>query len=178
MIKFALPQFGAKNFFFDREVVKKSADKGILKSLARAGAFVRTAAKTSLKRRKKPSPPGSPPSVHSKDAVANLKNIWFAKTGPYEVVVGPVGLNQRDELNGNSGTGIIPPLHEFGGTMGVTEFLGWDGQWHRLSKRKRIRQTTQIRKRRSRYPARPFMHPALKAARAQLIKKFGNSIIK
>ena len=53
----------AKQGFFDRAKVKNAADAGTRRVLSRFGAFVRTRAKTSIRKKKGTSPPGSPPQV-------------------------------------------------------------------------------------------------------------------
>ena len=67
-----------KDFFFDRQAVKGRMTKANRKALSKAGAFIRRRARSSLRRRKKSSEPGRPPSVHTSDRVATLKNILFA----------------------------------------------------------------------------------------------------
>lgn len=53
-----------KASFFDREAVLKAVDKAVAKAMSRFGAFVRQRAKTSIRYRNDPAPPGSPPSAH------------------------------------------------------------------------------------------------------------------
>jgi hypothetical protein len=119
-----------KSYFFDRARVLAAADKATVRALSKAGAYVRTAARSSLRRRKRPSKPGTPPSVHA-DGFASLKTIFFAfEPGSRSVVVGPV------KINGARTSPTVPELHEFGGVM-----AGKMG----------------IKK----YPARPYMRPAL-----------------
>jgi phage gpG-like protein len=88
-------------------------------------------------------PPGKPPRARSGDSVRTLRNILFA----YEpqnmgVVIGPVLLN--------GGGGSVPALHEFGGSHPVRHRKWIKGQ--------RVAVVSQ-----GRYPARPFMGPALAA---------------
>ena len=87
--------FSIKEFFFDREKVAKALTKANKKALSKAGAFVRTAARGSLRRRKKPSSPGQTPSIHSKDKNRTLKKILFGYDPATEsVIVGPVGFGK------------------------------------------------------------------------------------
>lgn len=138
-------QFKMKRFFFDRAYVQNVLGKESAKALGKAGAFVQRRARSSLRRRKKTSAPGTPPSAHSGDNVATLKNIWFAlDPRSLSVVVGPLKLNH---LVDNS-AGTVPALHEFGGTARL---------------RGRVRRGQKPRLRTARYPARPFMGPALEA---------------
>ena len=73
--------------FFDKDL-RTATDRGVKRALSKFGAFVRTRAKSSIRKRKKISEPGSPPSSHT----GKLKRLIFfgydAKN--YSVVVGPV----------------------------------------------------------------------------------------
>ncbi len=96
----------AKQNFFDRERVKKSVDSATRKVLSRFGAFVRTRAKTSIRRRKGISPPGQPPYSH----VGLLRQfVLFAYDQPRRsVVIGPVLLREESDA---------PKLLEHGGDV-------------------------------------------------------------
>jgi hypothetical protein len=132
-----------KNLFFDRATVVREVGKLNAKALSKAGAFVQRRARSSMKRRKAISPPGKPPSAHSKDPVATLKKILFAyEPSRMSVVVGPVLLNGQG--------GSVPALHEFGGSRLIHVTRHHRGQKVQLAK-----QAT--------YPPRPFMAPALAA---------------
>lgn len=146
-------EFKQNRNFFDRAAVIKTIGKANATALSRHGAFVQRRARSSMKRRKKPSPPGSPPSCHSSDPVATLKNIWFAyEPSTQSVVVGPL------RLNGSGGS--VPALHEFGGRRTIRELLV-RGRWVPESTiGRRNRQRFRSRTRSARYPARPFMGPA------------------
>lgn len=125
-----------KKLFFDQRAVIRAMDAKERRALIRVGSFIRRRARSSLRRRKKASAAGSPPSVHSRDKFATLKNILFAyDPGAKSVIVGPVGLT-RKRISGSVRT--VPALMEFGGTA------------------------TQNHRRRK-YPARSFMGPALEA---------------
>lgn len=138
-----------KNAFFDRPKVQSAVDKATRKAMSRSLAFVRTRQRSMLRRRKRTSQPGKPPSIRSTDRVATLKNILFAydqrtKSG----VVGMVGLNRRQTTNLGSMT--VPQLMEFGGI--VQQRSG------RL-----LRSSPTRRRRRVQYRARPSAGPALDA---------------
>lgn len=152
-----------KDFFFDRMKVQAQLDKQRLKFLNRAGGFVRKVARNSMRRRKKPSPPGTPPSAHSTDKVATLKNILYGYDPQREsVIVGPVKLNQKMYFNGRLQAGSVPALHEHGGRAGVREKLVGK-EWRPVGRRK-PRPGQPVRVRTATYPARPFMAPALEKA--------------
>lgn len=81
----------AKKGFFDREAVMEAVDRATLRVLSRFGSFVRTRARTSIRRRKGTSPADGPPYSH----VGLLRNlIFFAfDADRRSVVVGPVLIN-------------------------------------------------------------------------------------
>ncbi len=83
--------FKVKEAFFDRPKVIASLKKAKRKALSKAGAFVRKRARSSMRRRKGVSSPGSPPSAHSNGH--SLKTILFAYQPQSEsTIVGPVQL--------------------------------------------------------------------------------------
>lgn len=93
-----------KRFFFDREKVIKAVSRARRRALSKAGAFIRTRARTSIRKRKGTSPPGSPPYSHVGDL---RKGILFGYDAQREsVVVGPVGFKGS----------TAPSALEFGGT--------------------------------------------------------------
>lgn len=146
--------------FGESAKITDAAEKAHVRALKRFGAFLRTRARRSLRRRKKPSQPGRPPSVHSRDRVATIKNILFALgPGNRSVVTGPVRLNQKQFLGGQLQSGIVPQLMEHGGTAGFRE-KRVGSMWVSVGRRKpREDQPTRVRM--ATYKARPFMGPAL-----------------
>lgn len=192
-----------KRFFFDRKAVADIVGKQAAKALGRAGSFVQRRARSSLRRRKKISSPGSPPSVHSKDATATLKNIQFQfSPATMSVLVGPMKLN----LGGSSNWLPVPGLHEHGGTQRIQEWRfnevelaqhwpGWakmkstgkfsnewrrrDLRWKESSRKRRRHKLSDIgvetRVRSASYPARPFMGPALAKESPKFPSLFGRS---
>jgi len=93
-----------KAMFFDRKAVTSRVNKGVRKVLSKFGAFVRTGARHSIRKRKAISQPGDPPSSH----VGLLKKlIYFGyDANRRSVVIGPTPLR---------GTAEAPPLLEYGG---------------------------------------------------------------
>ena len=138
------------DMFFDTERVKKVADTATRKVLSKAGAFIRTAAKSSIRKRKAISAPGQPPSSHT----GLLKRFIFFGYDKHwrSVVIGPTRLNQA--------TGVAPPALEYGGPSRVTS----GGR----RKKKGVRKVT-IR-------ARPFMQPAFEKEQKKLPSLWANSI--
>lgn len=97
-------QKDVKRFFFDRKAVVDAMGRATVRALSKAGAFVRTRAKSSMWRRKAVSSPGQPPSAHT----GLLRDRLFFAYDPANrtVVVGP-------ERIGSAGP---PGLLEFGGS--------------------------------------------------------------
>lgn len=133
---FTLKLEQAKEKFFDRAKVENAVERANLRNLSKAGAFIMTSARQSIRRRQKPSAPGQPPSAHT----GYLKRIYFGIEGKDGVVVGPVKLNAKGEN--------VPQTLEFGGTQTLV-----------VKRRRNGRLMTS--KRKVRYQARPYMAPAL-----------------
>jgi len=123
-----------KGMFFDRKAVKGRLDRAARKVLSKFGAFVRRAAKSSIRKRRRASAPGEPPSSHT----GLLKRFIFFGYDPgrRSVVIGPTRLNQK--------VGDAPAALEHGGPSTVVEG----------PRRRR-------RKRRVKVEARPYMGPAM-----------------
>jgi len=139
-----------KDVFFDTAKVKRSVDKATRKALSRAGAFIRTTARRSIRKRKGISKPGNPPSSHEGD----LRRLIFFGLGPDKrsVIIGPVKFNQR---------GNAPQALEHGG---FTTIL------------KRNHKTRKFEVKQVRIAARPFMAPALEEEIPKLPKRWHNSV--
>jgi len=93
-----------KAMFFDQKSVRSATDRATRKVLSKFGAYVRTAARSSIRKRKAISEPGLPPSSH----VGTLRRLIFFgyDTGKRSVVVGPTPFGSTAEA---------PPLLEYGG---------------------------------------------------------------
>jgi phage gpG-like protein len=133
--------------FFDRPKVTRAVDKAKRQALSRAGAFIRTTARSSIRKRKTSAPPGRPPHSHT----GLLKRFIFFGYDPAtdSVVVGPVGFKRSN----------APNVLEFGGTTVVE---------------RRTKGTK--RRRRVRIGARPFMGPALEKERPKFPVLWRNSV--
>lgn len=161
--KLMLLNIEMKDAFFDRPAVQAALGRARTKVLKKAGAFVRRGARSSMRRRKKPSEPGQPPSAHAGKGLKSLKTILFAfDSSTDSVVVGPMAFNQVNHIS-------VPALHEYGGTQLIPEFryvyAKSATQWRRVNHRRKLRPTEgatiETRRRMATYPARPFMAPAL-----------------
>ena len=91
MIGFRISE--AKGLFFDQKKVVSATDRATRRVLSKFGAFVRQTAKTSIRKRKKVSEPGKPPSSHT----GLLKRHIYFLFSPERrsVIIGPVLLNSK-----------------------------------------------------------------------------------
>ena len=143
-----------KSLFFDRAGVINKVDVATRKVLSRFGAFVRTTAKHSIRKKKGPSAPGTPPNSH----VGLLRKFIFFSYEPTakNVVIGPTLLSRK-----KSGSNTIPEVLEYGGNG---ERMMWDDtEKQRKSKKVTIR-------------SRPFMHPAMDKELPKLPAMWKNSV--
>ena len=62
-----------KQWFFDRPNLEFALRRAEIKKPSRVGAFLRKRARSLLRKRKRSSSPGQPPSVHTSHPVATLK---------------------------------------------------------------------------------------------------------
>lgn len=169
-----------KRSFFDRPAIIAKIGQRVAKGLNRAGGAVKVTAQRSLRKRKKPSPPGMPPTRRT-EMGRGLSAILYGFDGRDSVVIGPV------KLNGSSGldpTTTVPGLHERGesATLHESRFVMPSGkatEWRAVPRRVRPGrdgQRMEQRRRSVKYPARPFMQPALEKIKPRLPKLFANSI--
>jgi len=91
-----------KLLFFDSPRVQGAMDAATRRALSKAGAFIRTRAKSSIRKRKAVSRPGKPPSSHT----GHLKRRIFFAADPVaeSVVIGPTPYRE----------GEAPSVLEFG----------------------------------------------------------------
>lgn len=173
--------FQTRDWFFDEPKVQAALGKARTKALKKAGAFVRRAARSSMRRRAKASAPGAPPSAHAGKGLQSLKTILFAlEPSRSTVVVGPVGFNQK-----NSGISV-PRLHEYGGALQIQEFRYVagvsEGPWRRINARTKPKpqpgKKIELRTRTANYPKRPFMQPALDREAPKFPDIFKNALAK
>jgi hypothetical protein len=144
--------------FFDRARVQAIVKRKHLRVLSKAGAFVRTRARSKLRPRKRSALPGQPPSVHS-TGFMSLRNVLFALHRDNEsVVIGPRFVKRLKRSNKQTG----PELQEEGGTAEVTLTQIGDqwlpGNLHPKAPKKKVM---------AQYAPHPFMGPALKEEAAK-----------
>lgn len=138
--------------FFDRPKVIAAVDKAERGVLSKAGAFVRTRARSSMRRSKKSAEPGQPPRSHAGDL---KRGIVFAYDRPRRsVVIGPLAYN----VDG----GEVPRLLEKGGTIKRRFKRRASGRVLRMRGR-RLRPGEKSFVVSYRYRAFPYMSPALEA---------------
>ncbi|MEL6896243.1 MAG: hypothetical protein AAFP90_09090 [Planctomycetota bacterium] len=128
----ALLGFRVPRFRLNRPTITQMMDRKTRRALIRAGAFVRRRARSQLRRRKRVSRPGQPPSVHSRDKFATLKNILFAfDERSFAVIVGPreIGRRYPNILPGET----VGEVQEVGGRMIVFEIQQSRGRWLAVS---------------------------------------------
>lgn len=166
--------YNVRRYFFDTKAVLRAVDRATLSVLRRAGGTIRKIARSSIRKGKKPSKPGTPPKSHT----GRLRDgIWFAfNPGSNSVVVGPVRYNQVDLYQGEWVSGTIPQVLEEGGRIGIAEQqIIKGGRWSRIDKRRKANDNPK-RIRTVAIEARPYMVPALEKAQPYLAKFWQNSI--
>jgi len=140
-----------KQLFFDRPKVKRAVDRGKRQALSRAGAFIRRRARSSIRKRKRASRPGQPPSSHT--GLLRRFILFGYDRIRDSVVVGPVGFKRSR----------APNVLEFGGRTTV-ETRPRKGRGRR--KQKRV----------VRIASRPYMRPALEKEKSNLPAVWRNSV--
>lgn len=150
--------------FFDRPKVQAAVDRTTRKNLSKAGAHVRTAARSRIRKRKKSASPGQSPSSHAGDL---RRGILFAYDGRRESeVIGPV----RKNVDG----GQVPALLEFGGTIDRDFKADVDeSRFGRIRARGRRRPRKTIRQT---YDAFPYMGPSLEQEAPKFPELWANTL--
>jgi len=138
----------AKTMFFDRKAVISATDRATRRVFSRFGAFVRRAARSSIRKRKRVSTPGNPPSSQT----GLLKKFIYFGYDPSagSVAIGPTRLNK---------IGNAPEALEYGGPSVIRTG----------PRRKRTTRRVMIK-------ARPFMGPAFEKEKPKLPEMWRNSV--
>jgi hypothetical protein len=175
--------------------VVRAAKAGSIKSLGRAGAYIRGIARRSIKVSPDPSTAGKPPHTRK----GRLKNaiLYSVEKGQERVVIGPTAT----EL------GRVGHTHEFGGTEGPKKRKGRKANWKlergghgpikteagkpvvvKLTTERQVARAKEVAAslppslggppstKSRRYPPRPFMGPALEVSKARLPRLWANSV--
>ena len=175
---------------FDEARVKKKVQAANFRSLGHAAATIRLTAKRSIRKRKKPSNPGSPPSTQT----GMLRRVlrYEVNRDREEAVIGPV----------NEIAGRLWNLHEFSGVVTkrrklkrrrfrvgqhgpirasvpgkfVRTLLQTAAQANRATRLVEEENERRGASKPRRYPKRPFMKPALQANQSRLPKFWRDSV--
>ena len=139
-----------KQLFADSKAVLSAADRASRKVLGKFGAYVRRTAKQSIRKRKRPALPGSPPSSHT--GLLKRHIYFFADSQTRNVVIGPI------RLSGRASGGEAPHALEEGGMVSVASRRG--------------------RKKNVMIQPRPFMGPAMEKEKPRLPQLWQDSITK
>ena len=157
-----------KESFFDSAKVMAKVNAGKRKVLSKMGAFVRTRARSSMRKRKRSAAAGAPPSVHA----GQLKNLlffsWDDRTE--SVVIGTVPL---------SGDAVVPGLMERGGELtipaiapgGKRATASQAAAFKRMIASGAIARPERTARKTVKYQAHPFMQPALEAERPRFAEQ-------
>ena len=139
--------FAVTSYFFDAPKIVNSVDRATRKVLSRFGSYVRRTMRSSIRKRKKTSDPGKPPTSR----VGLLKQFIFFSYDPNtkSVVIGPERLNAK--------IGNTPEVLEYGGTNTVATY-----RRRGFKRGEQYTRTRVVEKKRVQVKARPFAHPALK----------------
>lgn len=165
----------AKDFFFDRPLVMRAIDAARKRVLSKFGAFVRRTAKGLIRKRKKPAPPGRPPSSHT----GVLREfIYFAYDPDVDsVIIGPAKTNQVFfSDSGKPVTGTVPSVLEFGGHVNQFDWFVPGFGWQRADLRRVRRSGRKTRMRKIAIAARPYMQPALDENLPKFPDLWGDSV--
>jgi len=146
----------AKGLFFDSKKVQATTTKAERRVLSRFGAYIR--------KRKKVSAPGQPPSSHT----GLLKRFILFAYEPERrsVVIGPVRLNAK--------IGDAPPALEYGGQVRVASRSR--SRLSRAKRRTRRQPSAATRGRTVTIRPRPFMGPAFEREKPKLSAMWRDSV--
>lgn len=171
-----------KATFFDRAAITDKVEKAILRGHAQAGAYVRTVARRSMRKRKKASPPGQPPSVHK----GGLKDLLFFgyDAARKTTVVGPVKFSAVRTKTQLATSLPVPGQQEHGGTSTMLKKV-FNRSGRKATERqkesflRKIKDGSLVPQRRftlvkaqAKYPPRPYMGPALETSKSKLPELF------
>lgn len=130
-----------KKLFFDRAAVTNAVDRATRRVLSKFGSFVRTAARSSIRKRKRTSAYGQPPSSHT--GLLKRGILFSYEPNKKTVVIGAARFS--------SGPGDAPAALEHGGVS----------TRKRAARRRGAKRTTQMVR------ARPFMQPAFDKVKSE-----------
>lgn len=132
------------------------ADK---KALTKVGRFIRKRSRSSIKRRKSVSSPGSPPHVHGKGNPPLKRILYWYDAKNRRVIIGPVNVPAQQRKIGSQNRVPLPNTLEFGGNVTIRQ-VKYRGKWTSVQGLKNI-SGLPFRSVNARYRKRPFMERAL-----------------
>lgn len=171
------PIYATFRGFFDRAKVMSRMADAKREALADAGAWIRTVARNSIRRRKRRSFAGEPPT----NRTGILKKfLYFAFDFVRNtMVVGPVPTGQVFfDGDGRPVKGTVPGVLEHGGEINVLEVqLRPGGKWFRRDLRATRREGhLPQRFRKCQIAPRPYMAPALEKSASKIPEFFRDSV--
>jgi hypothetical protein len=158
----------SKEHFLDRPAIMRFLDEAESKAFNKIGGRIRLTAMRSMRAQKRPkkkafvptpSAPGQPPRRRVSLGSGLTKIYYTYNVSEHQVQIGPVKFGWSAYPNVT-----VPQLHEFGGSVQITEvdFGRYSPVWIRVGNRGRNdNKDRPTRTRRANYPKRPFMFPAL-----------------
>jgi hypothetical protein len=175
--------------------VVRAAKAGSIQSLGRAGAYIRGIARRSIKVSPNPAPAGHPPHTRK----GRLKNAVFysVEKGQERVVIGPTVSEMGRVGHTHEFGGTEPPKKRKGRKANWKLEVGGHGPIKiesgkpvvvPLKTEKQVAQAKEIvaslppslggppSTKSRRYPARPFMGPALEVSKARLSRIWANTV--
>lgn len=151
--------FRVKKLEFDADRVMRAVEEAGARAMRKAGAFIRTSARSSIRKRKRVSEPGKPPSSH----VGHLKRLIVFDYDRYanSLIVGPMlftGAKKERVLPEDT----VPHTLEYGGK--ATK-LAPGGLGKMFGNRRRIH-----------IKSRPFMQPAFEKGLKDLAQQWEGTV--
>ena len=158
----------SKENFLDRPAIMRFLDKAESIAFNKIGGRIRLTAMRSMRTQKKPkkkayvikpSAPGEPPRRRVPMGSGLTKIYYTYNPTEHQVQIGPVKFAWSAYPNVT-----VPQLHEFGGSVQITEvdYGRFSPAWIRVGNRGRQNSKGRpMRTRRATYPKRPFMFPAI-----------------
>lgn len=155
--------------FFDKKHVQDRLGKAKAKAMGRSLAYIQRTAQNSMRRRKKASDPGDPPSRHFGGRDQGLGRIWFFYEEQAERgIVGPIKFRSGMRSNWIMPR-PVPSTLEFGASV-LSKTFAYDSKWRRISKDGTVTYYTPTGKRKTR-KAKPRYyrsHPAAPTRRVTI----------
>lgn len=181
-LEFEIALAATKNKFIDRPHIRRLMSKDKREAMAKVGSYIRTTAKRSLRtppqkkplkqlkskqRRNRKRKAGGPPYTHPPQRVLKRSIFFTYDEKSQSVVAGPIKLPGAKKTTGIPVSGkkrTVPETMEYGGRVKLVSSYDYTvSRWRKKAKYK----TTTVK-----YPAFPYMRPALaKATQAGPMKQ-------